>query len=96
MLLRRLRLVNYGGIYNGMNLYEINIDFTKCKNRIILIRGDNGSGKTTIEQALKPLPDSNGSFIAGKTAIKEIDYFDEVSNIIYCIQPIPHSPCIRE
>ena len=86
MLLRRLRLVNYGGIYNGMNLYEINIDFTKCKNRIILIRGDNGSGKTTIEQALKPLPDSNGSFIAGKTAIKEIDYYDEVSNIIYCIQ----------
>lgn len=86
MLLRKLRLVNYGGIYNGMHLYEINIDFTKCKNRIILIRGDNGSGKTTIEQALKPLPDSNDSFIAGKTAIKEIDYYDEMANIIYCLQ----------
>ena len=86
MLLRKLRLVNYGGIYNGMHLYEINIDFTKCKNRIILIRGDNGSGKTTIEQSLKPLPDSNDSFIVGKTAIKEIDYYDEVANIIYAIQ----------
>ena len=54
MLLRKLRLVNYGGIYNGMGLYDICIDFTKCKHRTILIKGDNGSGKSTIEGALKP------------------------------------------
>lgn len=83
MLLRKLRLVNYGGIYNGMHLYEINIDFTKCKNRILLIRGDNGSGKSTIENSLKPLPDTNNDFIPGKTAIKEIEYYDEIPNIIY-------------
>lgn len=85
MLLRRLKLVNYGGIYNGMGLYEINIDFTKCKNKIILIRGDNGSGKTTIDGTLKPLPDENSDFIEGLTAIKEIDYFDETTNCVYAL-----------
>lgn len=86
MLLRKLRLLNYGGIYNGMHLYEINIDFTKCKNRLIIIRGDNGSGKSTIEGALKPLPDDNSCFIQGKTALKEIEYYDEFTNIIYSIR----------
>ena len=86
MILRKLTLVNYGGIYNGMHLYDITIDFSKCKNRIIVLRGDNGSGKSTIESSLKPLPDSNGSFITGKTAMKEIEYFDETANIIYSIK----------
>ena len=86
MLLKRLKLVNYGGIYNGMGLYEIEIDFTKCKNRIILIKGDNGSGKSTIESALKPLPDDNMSFIMGKDALKEIEYFDEINNCVYSIR----------
>ena len=86
MILRKLTLINYGGIYNGMHLYDITIDFSKCKNRIIVLRGDNGSGKSTIESSLKPLPDSNGSFITGKTAMKEIEYFDETANIIYSIK----------
>lgn len=86
MLLRRLKLVNYGGIYNGMGRTHIEIDFTKCKNRIILLRGDNGSGKSTIERSLKPLPDDNKEFIPGKTAFKEIEYFDEYTNIIYFLQ----------
>lgn len=86
MLLKRLKLVNYGGIYNGLGLNEIEIDFTRCQHRIILIKGDNGSGKSTIEGALKPLPDDNTSFIAGKDAMKEIEYFDEVQNIVYSIR----------
>ena len=86
MILRKLTLINYGGIYNGMHLYDITIDFSKCKNRIIVLRGDNGSGKSTIESSLKPSPDSNDSFITGKTAIKEIEYFDETANIIYSIK----------
>lgn len=86
MILRKLTLVNYAGIYNGMHLYDITIDFSKCKNRIIVLRGDNGSGKTTIESSLKPSPDSNDSFITGKTAMKEIEYFDETANIIYSIK----------
>lgn len=86
MLLRRLKLVNYGGIFNGLGLYEIEIDFTRCKNRIILIKGDNGSGKSTIEGALKPLPDDNSSFISGKDAVKEIEYLDEMCNVVYSIR----------
>ena len=85
MLLRRLKLVNYGGIYNGLGLDTIEIDFTKCQHRIVLIKGDNGSGKSTIEGALKPLPDDSSSFIAGKTARKEIEYYDEFNNIVYII-----------
>lgn len=85
MLLKRLKLVNYGGIYNGMGLYEIEIDFTKCRNKIVLIKGDNGSGKSTIESALKPLPDDNSSFISGVNASKEIEYIDEVNGLIYSI-----------
>lgn len=85
MLLKRLKLVNYGGIYNGMGLYEIEIDFTKCRNKIVLIKGDNGSGKSTIESALKPLPDDNSSFISGVNASKEIEYIDEINGLIYSI-----------
>ena len=81
MLLKRLKLVNYGGIYNGMGLNEIEIDFTRCQHRIILIKGDNGTGKSTIESALKPLPDDNSSFIFGKDAMKEIEYIDEFTRI---------------
>jgi DNA repair exonuclease SbcCD ATPase subunit len=84
MILKRLKLVNYGGIYNGIGRNEIEIDFTRCKNRIILIKGDNGSGKSTIENALKPLPDDNSSFIQGKDARKEIEYID-VDGTIFSI-----------
>lgn len=88
MLLKSLKLVNYAGIYNGMLLKEIFIDFTKCKSasHIILIRGDNGSGKSTLEKAMKPLPDSNDSFIIGENALKEIEYIDEVNGIEYSIR----------
>lgn len=88
MLLKRLKLINYGGIYNGMGLYEIEIDFTRCMHRIVLIKGDNGSGKSTIEGALKPLPDDNSSFISGMDASKEIEYLDELTGIVYSIKYI--------
>lgn len=88
MLLKRLKLINYGGIYNGMGLYEIEIDFTRCMHRIVLIKGDNGSGKSTIESALKPLPDDNSSFISGMDASKEIEYLDELTGIVYSIKYI--------
>lgn len=85
MILKRLKLVNYGGIYNGIGRNEIEIDFTKCKHRIVLIKGDNGSGKSTIENALKPLPEDSTAFIAGKDARKEIEYIDETNGTIYSI-----------
>ena len=40
------------GVYMGSGLQEITIDFTKCKNRIILITGPNGSGKSTLAKLI--------------------------------------------
>ena len=73
-----LYLKNYIGIYNGMGLNEIFIDFTKASHRTIVIRGDNGSGKSTIMKSLSVFPDGNESFIPGQPASKNIKLIDGV------------------
>ena len=86
MRLLRLRLENYIGIYNGMGLSSIEIDFSKCIHKVLIIKGDNGTGKSTIFKALTPLADSSINFIPDKTAIKEIAYetdFQTILNIKY-------------
>ena len=69
-------LENYIGIYNGMGLSSIKIDFTLGTHRITIIRGDNGSGKSTIMKALSVFPDGNDQFIPGKPARKEVILLD--------------------
>ena len=86
MRLLRLRLENYIGIYNGMGLSSIEIDFSKCIHKVLIIKGDNGTGKSTIFKALTPLADSSIDYIPDKTAIKEIAYetdFQTILNIKY-------------
>ena len=86
MRLLRLRLENYIGIYNGMGLSNIEIDFSKCIHKVLIIKGDNGTGKSTIFKALTPLADSSIDYIPDKTAIKEIAYetdFQTILNIKY-------------
>lgn len=86
MRLLRLRLENYIGIYNGMGLNHIEIDFSRCIHKVLIIKGDNGTGKSTIFKALTPLADSSINFIPDKTAIKEIAYetdFQTILNIKY-------------
>lgn len=86
MRLLRLRLENYIGIYNGMGLNHIEIDFSKCIHKVLIIKGDNGTGKSTIFKALTPLADSSINFTPDKTAIKEIAYetdFQTILNIKY-------------
>lgn len=86
MRLLRLRLENYIGIYNGMGLSSIEIDFSKCIHKVLIIKGDNGTGKSTIFKALTPLADSSIDYILDKTAIKEIAYetdFQTILNIKY-------------
>lgn len=82
MKLLRLKLVNYIGIYNGLGLNEIDIDFSKCINRIVIIKGDNGTGKSTLFRALTPLSDSTLNFIPSMNASKRIDYLMNDNSII--------------
>ena len=76
-----LELENYIGIYNGMGLYNIKINFLKSKHRICVIKGTNGSGKTTIQSALSLFPDGNDAFIPDKPAKKIVHVLN--NNIEY-------------
>ena len=78
-----IKLTGYIGIYNGMGLNEIEIDLSKMKHKLLIIKGANGSGKSTIEKALNPLPDSNTFFIPGVSAKKELILQDK--DILYKI-----------
>lgn len=83
-----IKLTGYIGIYQGMKLNEIEIDFTKAKHRLIIIKGTNGSGKSTLQAAINPLPDPNSFFVTGVSAKKEILLQDK--DIIYKI--VYHHP----
>lgn len=65
----------YIGFYNGMGLEKVEIDFTKCKNNIILIHGANGTGKSTLLNSLNPFPDSSSSFVPNIDAEKILKLF---------------------
>lgn len=88
MRYKSIELINYAGIYNGMGLTQIKIDFTQCISNKIIIRGSNGSGKTTLMQAITPNPDSNDKFIPGSEARKNIVLEDRGSGVIYSIRYI--------
>ena len=81
MRFTHLILENYIGIYNGMGLNKIEIDLRSCQHRILIIRGENGSGKSTIFNAMTVLPDSNNVFIPGLPAMKTIELLD--GDILY-------------
>jgi len=51
-----LKLKNYATIYTAMGRKEIEIDFSKSKNDVILFVGSNGSGKTSLLSTLHPFP----------------------------------------
>ena len=72
MKFKWIELDNYIGIYNGMGLSHIKIDFERCRNNKILIKGLNGSGKSTIYNSLSPNIDSNDNFIPGVEARKNV------------------------
>ena len=58
MRITRLKLVNFIGIKHGMGKDEVEINFPKTDNKIVMLLGDNGSGKSTILSALTPFKDS--------------------------------------
>lgn len=69
------------GVCRASGLHEIYIDFTKCKHKLTLIIGRNGSGKSTIEDALHPFPDSASVYLPNEDGFKEIGYIDDEGTI---------------
>ena len=92
MRYKSIELINYAGIYNGMGINQISIDFTKCISNKIIIRGSNGSGKSTLINAINPNPDSNDCFIPNAEARKNICLTNNgVDYIIRYIHPVTNS-----
>ena len=70
MYIKDIELINYVGIYNGIGIEDLYIDFTKSNKGLFIIIGDNGSGKSTLLNALSPLPEDNSCFIKQHQAEK--------------------------
>ena len=81
MRIQYFKLMNYAGIYNGMGLNIIEIDFSKCTHVITMISGQNGSGKSTILKSLNPLPDGSENFLDKLPVEKQIIISDDNGNI---------------
>lgn len=84
-----LKLKNYIGVYNGMGLKSIELDFSKNDYKFIIFAGENGSGKSTIQNEIQPFAkggSSKSKFIrAGKEGYKEI-HFQKKDGTIYYIK----------
>lgn len=55
MVIEYIKLENFSNIYSSFKSNTIEIDFSKRQNKITLITGPNGSGKTSILSTLHPL-----------------------------------------
>lgn len=69
MKIEYLKLINYASIYTAMGVKEIEIDFSKCKNSVILFVGSNGSGKTSLLSALHPFAYYGNMDVRNNTSI---------------------------
>lgn len=90
MKITYLKLRNFANIKTAMGVNEIEIDFLKAKNKIILITGPNGGGKTSMLSCLHPFANNgnldvrndNPLVIVGKEGYKEIHYIDGTDTYI--------------
>lgn len=77
------KLVGYAGLYTGLGKTELELDFTKCRNHIVVISGANGCGKSTLQNALSVLPDGNDCFLPSMAASKQLQIVDQ--DVVYNI-----------
>jgi len=87
MKLINARLKGLIGVCRASGLHDITIDFTKCKHDLVLIIGKNGSGKSTIMDALHPMPDPASNFLPKEEGMKELTYIMQ-DGTMYQIQII--------
>ena len=97
MKIEYLELKNFSNINTALKTNKVSIDFTKCKNKIILLTGPNGSGKTSILSCLHPFA-TNGNLdvrndnplvLIGKEGYKEIRINDDGNEYIIKHHYIP-------
>jgi DNA repair exonuclease SbcCD ATPase subunit len=92
MKITRFILENFSNIDTAMNARRIEIDFRDVKNKIILLIGPNGSGKTSLLSLLTPfatvggldIRNSANLILEGKNGYKEIEIINK--NDIYIIK----------
>lgn len=85
MRIEKIILKNFSLFKSALNKNKIEIDFSNFKNRIILIQGDNGSGKTSLLSNLHPFPhlgsldvrSSNNLITEGKDGYKYLKIIDK-------------------
>lgn len=89
MFILNIRLIGYVGIFNGVGVKDLYIDFSKSNKGLFIIIGDNGSGKSTLLDSLSPLPDDNKCFIKQEKAEKILNIrHGEINYRIHCIHGV--------
>lgn len=81
---------NYIPIYNGLGLYDLELkNINRFNKKIIFIVGDNGKGKSMLQNSLSPLLEDKNLFIEGREGQKKLILInnDDIYNIniIYTI-----------
>jgi len=82
MKITYINLKNFIGFKSGLGVNEIELDLSNTENRIILLTGENGCGKTTLLSCLHPFSNNgsmdirndNSLIIPNKEGYKEIHY----------------------
>lgn len=67
MKITYLKLENFINIKAGMKKTKVEIDFSKSKNKIILLCGPNGTGKTSLLSEMHPFANSGNMDVRGET-----------------------------
>jgi DNA repair exonuclease SbcCD ATPase subunit len=83
MKINKIKLTNFIGIKHGTGLDEIEIDFRSgTGNKIVMLSGGNGSGKSTVMSQLHPFKDSfdDRDTVAYDGGVKEIE-IEHVSDV---------------
>ena len=84
MKITYLKLENFINIKAGMKKSKVEIDFSKCKNSLVLLCGPNGTGKTSLLSEMQPFANSGNMdvrgesnlIVEGKDGYKEIHIID--------------------
>lgn len=83
MRLKKLYLKGYANIYNALGQTEICIDFSKCVHNVVVIRSENGSGKTSIINELHPFFSSSVVWMEDTDIQKTIEFYLDDGTELY-------------